>query len=150
MSLAGARGKLSRFRALSGAERWLLVRAAGWLLAVDLGLRTSGFARVRRRLARAGREPAAGPVTPERWAEAESIARLVAAAARHHLYPMTCLRRSLVLDRFLAERGIPSELRIGVRKDEQGFRAHAWIECDGRALSEPEAVESRFASLSLP
>ncbi len=150
MSLAAVRRKLSRFRALGGSERRLLVRAALWLPAVDLGLRTVGFARVRRRLERPGREPADGPVTPERWAEAESIARLVVAAARHHLYPMTCLRRALVLERLLAERGIPSRLRIGVRKDAQGFRAHAWVECDGRALSEPEAVESRFAALSIP
>lgn len=150
MRLAAVRRKLARLRDLSGRERWLLVRAAVWLLAVDLGLRTAGFGRVRRWLERSGEARCPEPATPERWAEAESIARVVGAAARHHLYPMTCLRRALVLERLLAERGIPGELRIGVRKDREGFRAHAWVECDGRALSEPEAVERRFASLSIP
>lgn len=150
MRLAAFRRRLSRLRDLSGRDRWLLVRAAALLLAVDLGLRTAGFVRVRRWLERSGEERSARPVTPERWADAESIARVVVVAARHHLYPMTCLRRALVLERLLAERGIPAVLRIGVRKDKEGFRAHAWVECDGRALSEPEAVERRFASLSIP
>lgn len=150
MRLAVIRRKLSRLRDLPGRDRWLLARAAALLMAVDLGLRTAGFVRVRRWLERSGEERAARPVTPERWVEAEAIARVVVAAARHHLYPMTCLRRALVLERLLAERGIPAVLRIGVRKDKEGFRAHAWVECDGRALSEPEAVERRFASLSIP
>lgn len=154
---SAARRKIARLRRLSGGERWLLVRAAAWLLAVDLGLRTLGFVRVRRWLGRGvrrARDPRdsvdRGIVSRESRAEAESIVRLVRTAAGNHLYPMTCLRRSLVVERFLAGRGIPGELRIGVRKGEEGFRAHAWIELGGRPLFEPEEVERRFASLALP
>jgi hypothetical protein len=138
---------LRRLARLSGSERRILLAAALWLPAVDLGLRTVGFARVRRWLA-AGRR--AVPLSPERRAEAELVARMVTVAARHHLWPMTCLRRALVIDRLLARRGIPAELRIGVGKGEEGFRAHAWIECGGRPLFEPEAVEERYSSLEIP
>lgn len=140
------RGKLTAFRRLPAAERRLLVRAAFQLLAVDAGLRTLGFARVRRLLARGvpvGPAPASG-------ARADRIAWLVAAAARHHLYPVKCLTRSLVLWRLLALRGLPSELRIGVRPGGDGLQAHAWVEHRGRVLAEPEGVDERFAALALP
>jgi hypothetical protein len=154
MALSAVRRTLAllrRLARLSGADRRVLLAAALWLPAVDLGLRTVGFARVRRWLG-TGRSagPPSAPLSPERRAEAEAVARWVTVAARHHLWPMTCLRRALVIDRMLARRGIPAELSIGVRKGEEGFRAHAWIECGGRPLFEPEAVELRYASLEIP
>ncbi|HSL81210.1 MAG TPA: lasso peptide biosynthesis B2 protein, partial [Thermoanaerobaculia bacterium] len=102
---------------------------------------------VRRHLARGLH---AGPAPAARPGEAERIAWLVAAAARHHLYPVKCLTRSLVLWRLLALRGLPGELRIGVRPGGGDLRAHAWVELRGRVLAEPEGVDERFAPLALP
>ena len=138
--------KLTAFRRLPAAERRLLVRAAFQLALVDAGLRTLGFGRVRRLLAR-GLPATPAPAPPAR---ADRIAWLVAAAARHHLYPVKCLTRSLVLWRLLALRGLPAELRIGVRPGDGGLRAHAWVEHRGRVLAEPEGVDERFAPLALP
>jgi hypothetical protein len=60
-------------------------------------------------------------------------ARLVQAVTA--CYPLgTCLKRSLILFRLLRRRGIPAELRLGVRTVEGTFSAHAWIECGGRTL----------------
>lgn len=47
-----------------------------------------------------------------------------------------CLRRSLVLLRLLARRGIEATLVIGTRT-EPDFLAHAWIECEGEAVLTP-------------
>jgi len=50
----------------------------------------------------------------------------------------------------LARRGIASRLRIGVRKESNGaggIVAHAWVEVDGVALGEPEAIAERFLPL---
>ncbi len=77
----------------------------------------------------------------------QQLALAVARAAAHHLRPMTCLPRALALQRMLAQRGIPSVLRIGVRKEAATFTAHAWVEVEGRALGEPEAIEERFRAL---
>jgi hypothetical protein len=44
-----------------------------------------------------------------------------------------CLTQALVLTSVLARRGIASSVVIGVHQDGT-FRAHAWVEHDGRAL----------------
>ncbi len=146
-------GKLSKLLHSSGAELLGLARAAVWLLAVDLGLRVVGFARVRSLLRWASR---GGPSQQDpgdlsaRWPEVEREARSVAVAARHHLYLMKCLTRSLVLQTLLARRGIASDLVIGVRKEGERFGAHAWVEWRGRPVAETESVGQRFATLTLP
>ena len=139
--------KLRKLVALDGGQRRLLLSAFVGLLAVDLGLRTLGFARTRRLLRRRVPSPAARPA---RWEEVEAVAWAVAIAAGHHLYPMKCITRSTLLEFLLARRGLPGELRIGVGKEAGTFRAHAWIESMGRAVAEPENVEERYASLVLP
>lgn len=47
-----------------------------------------------------------------------------------------CLARSLVLTRLLARRGISAKLVIGARAAPD-FLAHAWVECEGRAVLSP-------------
>lgn len=145
------RRKLSKLFRLSGARRRLLASAFLRLLAVDLALRTAGFTRTRRWLVDAGAARSPEAAGTDRWAEVERVAWAVGVAASHHLYPMRCLARSLAIEALLARRGIAGELRIGVRKDEAGaFRAHAWIEYQGRAVTEPEGIEERYAPLALP
>jgi hypothetical protein len=47
----------------------------------------------------------------------------------------TCLTQALAAQALLARAGRPSHLQIGVRRDEQGaFRAHAWVEAEGRVI----------------
>ncbi|MGD2113461.1 MAG: lasso peptide biosynthesis B2 protein [Acidobacteriota bacterium] len=148
--------EIRRFLRLPWRRRLDLLRAAAWLLAVDLGLRTVGFAAVRRVLRRLGRAPrprgtgAADGVGVGVGTEAEALGWTVTAAARHHLYPMRCLPRSLVLQTLLARRGIPSALRIGVQTGEDGLEAHAWVEHEGRPLGESADPTRTFATLELP
>ena len=42
--------------------------------------------------------------------------------------PGSCLELSLVRQRWLAARGDPRDVVIGVRAPSTGFRAHAWLE----------------------
>ncbi len=123
------------------ADLGAFARAWGLLLAVDLALRAVSFARLERRLAPA---PAGG--TPDE----ETIGRLVwsvAAAARHHLYPMRCVPRALTLRWLLGRHGLPTVLKIGVLRRDGALTAHAWVERDGRAIGEPAGIEDRFAPL---
>jgi Transglutaminase-like superfamily len=57
-----------------------------------------------------------------------------------------CLVRSLVLTRMLSKRGIASTLVLGVDVD-PSFRAHAWVESDGRALLPPFDDANRLVTL---
>jgi len=49
----------------------------------------------------------------------------VGVAGRHHVCRVQCLQRSPVLQRLLSQRGIGSDLRIGVQKMEGRVHAHA-------------------------
>jgi hypothetical protein len=155
---SAANSKLRRFFALRSREQLLLAEAWSRLLAAALCLRLAP----RRTLARALRDdsdrgapagaehsdaerPTAEPSIAED--SAGELARAVARAAAHHLRPMTCLPRALALRQMLAKRGIPSALRIGVRKEAATIAAHAWIEVEGVAIGEPAAIEERFRAL---
>lgn len=134
---------LRRFRALSGAERRRLIRAALRLLAIDLHLRLRGFAAVAAAVERRGVRPAAGGEgSVDLWVRAVDV------AARHHLYSMSCLPRALALRSLLAEEGVATDLRIGVRKEGAALTAHAWVEQEGVPVGEIPAIAERFAPLA--
>jgi len=82
-------------------------------------------------------------------------AHMVNSAGRHGLHGASCLAKSLTLWSLLGRQGIASEVRIGARKIDGKFEAHAWVERNGAALNEPEdhhrhyaAFDKAFASLS--
>lgn len=131
------------FRQLSGLERGIAIESGAGLLATWLGLRLFGFRRwkgVLEWISPAGGAADAEPSTSDA-ASAESlgmarvIARTLELAARHIFYRPSCLEESLVLWWLLRIRSIRSELRVGGRKAEDRFEAHAWVECGGAVLS---------------
>lgn len=73
-------------------------------------------------------------------------ARMVRAAARHGIGSPSCLEESLVLLHLLSEQGIRAQLRIGVKRNIPKFEAHAWVECEGKALNESEALHDHYAA----
>jgi len=46
-----------------------------------------------------------------------------------------CLIQALAARRWLARAAAPSDVCIGVRKDEQGFQAHAWLKVGERIVT---------------
>jgi Transglutaminase-like superfamily len=61
---------------------------------------------------------------------------------------VTCLPRSLTLWWLLRQRGIESELRIGVRRDGEHVVAHAWVVCHDTVVGESE--HERFEPFDSP
>jgi Transglutaminase-like superfamily len=137
--------KLHKARAFSAQDWWILSQAWLLLLAVDWGLRLLPFRRLHLLLVHRQGRPAPDPASL--MATIQRVQELVDIAARNHLYPMHCLRRSLVLQRLLAERGIITDLRFGVQRDAGTTHAHAWLEHAGQAIGEPHDVTSRFVPL---
>lgn len=86
--------------------------------------------------------------------ELESARRLgwgVEVAARRGPWPANCLQRSLVLWFLLRRRGLPAELRIGVRRTPDTGTGgpllfHAWVEQDGVVLNDAPDMRERFAT----
>jgi hypothetical protein len=71
---------------------------------------------------------------------------MVNSADRHGLVHPSCLAKSLALWWLLGREGISSELRIGIRKENEKFEAHAWVERDGAAVNEPEEHHQHYAA----
>ena len=132
---------------LSWRERGALVQAWLMLHGVALALRWTSFQRVYGFLGRgaAAIHPAAGDEI-RLASQIRALAYCVQGAAAWSLHRPTCLHRSLTLWWLLRRQGIASELRIGVRKQEGRFEAHAWVEHEGVALNDGLDVGLRFAA----
>ncbi len=152
MSLPTRISILSRFLEVPSDEKRLLLEAWWTLLDAAARLRFTPRSTVARALAGLLAPPPESAGTSQ-VGTSQAVGLAVARAAAHHLTAMTCLPRALALQRMLAKRGIPSALRIGVRKESgggSGIAAHAWVEVDGVALGEPAAIEERFRPLLPP
>ena len=138
---------LRRFVGLTSADRMLLVRA-GFLVAL---VRLILFTRPWPEALRATRAlpcsalsfTRARRMSPDRLAWAVRHASRVVPAA-------TCLTQSLALQCALSAAGLSSRIQIGVATVEGAFRAHAWVEHEGRTfLSTPGEVQHYARSLTL-
>jgi hypothetical protein len=126
---------LRRARRLTPQERRVLCATWLALAAAPLALALVPF---RTLLDWAAREPI-GPRRADAVAPGR-VAVLVEAAARYHLVRATCLARALVLCRLLRRRGERARLVIGGSRGggtntPGDFEAHAWVACDGLALT---------------
>jgi len=138
--------RLRRFSALERPAQKLFLRALVLLPLVTLSLRWRGFratrAALQRLLSNAGTESAAGPADKD----ASVTAHIVNAADRHGLVHPSCLAKSLTLWWLLGRQGISSHLRIGIRKENEKFEAHAWVERHGAPLNESDEHHHHYAA----
>lgn len=134
--------RLRKIVRLSYRDYLILGETITFAIPVELGLRWIGFDRLVRRLGRVGR--ARRPVV----LDGQRAARLVEAVSRLYPFNPTCLKKSLVLFWMFRRRGMPADLRIGVRKVNGQLEAHAWIEQEGRVLFD-EDTASQFLPMPL-
>ena len=123
----------------------LFFQAWIWLLLFDIGLRTCPFPSLQTCAARLSTR--SGPPPEQIEGLILALKTAVDHARYNHLYPMTCLRRSLALQKMLAQRGIVAELKIGVQKESGMLSAHAWVEYQGKPIGEPEKVMEHYMIL---
>ncbi len=68
-------------------------------------------------------------------AEVSRVLRIVPKVSRLLLPEKPCLTQALVARRMLRNRGVETDLKIGVtRSSREDLRAHAWLERDGHVL----------------
>jgi hypothetical protein len=138
--------KLRRFSSLEPGAQGLFLRAMVTLPLVAWSLRWRGF-----RATQATLQQSLTNASPE--LDSESVpkhlaltAHMVNAADRHGLVHPSCLAKSMTLWWLLGRQGIPAQLRIGIRKENEKFQAHAWVEREGTALNEPEEHHHHYAA----
>jgi len=125
--------KLRRFAQLTMAERVILIRvllvvgvarATLWLLPIET---------VRKLVARATKGTAGHSLKQLIWA-VRTVSRYLPGA--------TCLTQALAAQALLARSGYPSQVEIGVTKDESSrLRAHAWVVSQGEIVLGGQQIE---------
>ncbi len=120
-----------RWRALSFAQKWLLLEAFVFLFAARLSLALLPVRWIFRWLERPLRNPGAtgrpDVVERIRWA--------VLTAARYGPLSFVCFPQALAAHAMLRRRGIGSVMHYGVRRSaDRQMRAHTWLEVDNRML----------------
>ncbi|MCI0402832.1 MAG: lasso peptide biosynthesis B2 protein [Acidobacteria bacterium] len=136
---------VSRLRGLSRSDWRVLLDCAWAIPAVEFDVR---WRAPRRWLPQAADStlPSASPLST---AAADRVAHLVDAVYRQLPVEPTCLTRSLVLYRLLRARGIPCQLRIGLRRNQSALEGHAWTETgrpDAAGAESPDAGRSDAAN----
>jgi len=129
--------------------RRMFFRVVVLLPAISLSLKTRGFRVTQQGLQNfsISREKEKG--SGQRLTDDERVklaVRMVNAAARHGLGRPSCLERALVLWWLLRHERIASSVRIGARKTDGRFEAHAWVEHEGVALNEPQQEHRHYAT----
>jgi hypothetical protein len=138
--------RLRRFSALERPAQKLFLRALVLLPFVALSLRWRGFRATQAALQRFLSNPSQEPDGPVMSKDVAVTAHMVNAADRHGLVHPSCLAKSMALWWLLGRQGIPSHLRIGIRKEKEKFEAHAWVERDGAALNEPDEHHHHYVA----
>lgn len=144
--------KWQKFFALPGGDRGVVLQAFVLLPVISTSLRVIGFNRTESfldRFTRFPRDMSKQPVDMQSQ-QARRVARLVRAAVRNGVGKSNCLEESVVLSWMLRRQGIDAELRIGVRKQNGKFEAHAWVAFAGIALNETDVPHERFAAFDPP
>jgi hypothetical protein len=136
--------RFARWLELKSGERWLLLGLMIALPVIAALLRVFGLVRTRHWLEWSSGNAATRNANSDDLQSAERLARLTDIAGRRGALTATCLRQSLLIYWRLRRRGFAPELKIGVRKEEAAFDAHAWVELSGIALGQTELAHSPF------
>lgn len=141
--------KWATFCSLTRAERWAWWQAWVLLMLARVGVRVMPLPRLQSLLSPG--VPELGTTdAQEVWPTVQNLQRLVSMAARYHPHRVGCLPRAVALQALLAQRGIVSNLRIGVCMEAGRLSAHAWLECGGQPVGESEPALQRFLPLQAP
>ena len=138
--IARIAGKLARL----SVREWRELFEAQWALIVS-----QSMLRSRPTGTLATPVSSAGVADPARMPEARTLALAMVRAARYGLFRPQCLVRSMALSRMLTAHGITgSMVRVGVRRRDGEFLAHAWVELGGETLGDADEHVGTFAPLT--
>lgn len=124
-------------KALSGLERLSALKYLLLLNSVALALRWFGLSTVQGYIFKQIQSVPKIPSDPTKALRQalELGAYIGFVNHRFNWLQVSCLPESLTVWWLLGRRGIPSHMRIGVRKVDQRLDGHAWVEVEGQVVS---------------
>ena len=133
--------KFRQFSAMKKNDRRLFVRIALILPFVEIGLRLFGFNRLLKFLRRFAIVKSSAQKHRQ---EVERHRRFMFLFYEHFPFAGKCLARALTLWLLLERKGIETNLRFGIRKEDGKLLAHAWVEHKGKPLTVDPEVEQQY------
>src|ERR1043166_1115859 len=140
--------KLRTLRAMDPPDRACLVRALRLLPLVRVRVWLLGARRTQAWLA--GGETVSMPTGTAGEKQMWQIVRMVRVARRYHRFWTNCLSHSLTLWALLRREGVATEVRVGTRRRGGRLEAHAWVEWEGRPLTDPDDDTGNFEAFERP
>jgi len=125
--------RVRKFLQLPLHERLILAQAWGLFLIAELALRILPVTRLLNMCKKVFLN-GKGEVVLGLVPAISRLAWLVEVAGRYTPLTTTCLKKALVLSWLLGRKGIPTELRIGVARQDGMLKAHAWLDYDGQVI----------------
>jgi len=118
--------KLQKYRQLSTADKWLVVRAVFWLGIARIMLAVMSFQRLSERLAADPNETGDQPSSEF----LERVGFAVRAAANNVPWRSNCFPQAIAARMLLRRQGFSTTIHLGVEKDGEGdIAGHAWLTC---------------------
>lgn len=117
---------LTRLFAMPAAERWRTCEAALLLFVVRVALALLPLPLALRLFGAAKGATSTGRVDPH---EATLVSRAVARAARHVPFRAVCLQQAFAALLMLRRRGLAATIHLGVLREGNELKAHAWSWC---------------------
>ncbi len=142
-------GTWKRFWSLSRRDRNAALETAAVIVASRAGLRLTGYHPWKSLLSKLSHADLSASAIRKTKAFGDDdspyhFARVAGSVARNLFFSPTCLERSCGLWWLLRRRGFDAELRIGGRKADGRFEAHAWVEYKGIPLNDAGDERGRF------
>lgn len=128
--------RLNRWLELPFREKIVLARFIFCLPWISFSIRYFGYLPTRKFLSLLTPQNDLRQANPVELEQARRHAELILVAGRNGLISATCLRQSVLLEYWLKRRGLAAEIKIGVRKEQDLFDAHAWVELNGVPLAQ--------------
>ena len=126
MSNVRRTNKWRRFMQLDGVDKWLLLRAAGWLAIARIMLVVMPF---RRLAARLSSESGSSHTEPDQEM-LQRISYTVSAAANNVPWRSDCFPQTIAARMLLKRYGYTSTIHFGIdRVGEDRLEGHAWLTC---------------------
>jgi len=140
--------KFKKFTKLSAKEKNLFMEAYYTLGMMRAAILRVSFKRLTRSLKHQAKKSEFVQLDEEQIQMALSIGKAIGQAAAHTPWESACLAQSLTAQRMLKKRGIPGVFYLGVAKDEEKMKAHAWSQCGDQIITGGKGHE-KFTVLSV-
>ena len=139
---------IRKFFSVTGLERRVFLCGIVMLPFMRLGLRLFGFKRWNSIMTALSPDTNTKQGGNDSLIKARNTARMVRSAAERGLYPANCLPQSMLLWWLLRWQRTHSELKLGMQKEMDILKGHAWVEMDGVVLNDTADVGDRYHALA--